>query len=111
ADIGFRFLPDIWRLSRTRAPNDPLVSCVMELATRWPLSSVGITGLPTVDVGGFVEEPSLRALYLDRIVQSGDRSRLDDPRIRRALREACGSYPELVSDLATAMNEDSAGSS
>lgn len=106
ADLAFRFLPDVWRLGRDIAANDPLVSCVQELAVRWPLSSVGIAGLPAVQIGGFVDDRSLLTLYIDRIVERSDRSRLDNSRVRNALREACGLYSELVPELAEALDGD-----
>lgn len=106
ADLAFRFLPDVWRLSRNAAANDPLVACVHELAARWPLSSVGIADLPALEIDGFIGDRCLQTLYVDRIVERGDRSRLADPRVRSALREACGMYPEWIPELAAALAED-----
>lgn len=106
ADLAYRFLPDVWRLSRNAAANDPLVSCVRELAARWPLSSVGIADLPALDVEGFINDRCLLTLYVDRIVERRDRSRLTDSRVRSALREACGMYTEWIPELAAVLAED-----
>jgi len=68
----------------------------MKIARAWPLSSVGVAGVSDVDVDPFIDHPSLRRLYADRIVERRDASRLGDPRVRAAVREAIGAHDELV---------------
>jgi len=41
-DLTFRFLPDVIRLARAVAPDDPLVLGLVRLAREWPLSSAGV---------------------------------------------------------------------
>jgi hypothetical protein len=107
ADVVYRYLPDLWRLTRELPPNDPLAPRVQDLATRWPLSSVGIDGLPPLEIDEFAGDSSLLLLYIDRIAERKDRSRLNDPRIRDALRSVCGLYPDLIPELTSAIADHS----
>jgi hypothetical protein len=63
-----------------------------------PLTEVG-------DVSPFIEHPSLRRLYADRIIERGDLTRLNDVSAAEAVREALGGYPEIASrPLAAALS-------
>jgi hypothetical protein len=96
ADLAFRYLPDLLALARGVAADDPLVTGLTELARRWPLSSVGVKGLEGLDVSSFVGDPALLQLYVDRIIERADQSRLTEPRVNEAVRTALGGYPELA---------------
>jgi hypothetical protein len=96
ADLAFRYLPDLLALARGVAADDPLVTGLTELARRWPLSSVGVKGLEGPDVSSFVGDPALLQLYVDRIIERADQSRLTEPRVNEAVRTALGGYPELA---------------
>jgi hypothetical protein len=100
-DVTLRFLPDAWRLARDASENDPLVSFLLKTAGRWPLSSVGIPGTSIGSIDGFADNPTLLALYVDRIIERRDQSRLDDPRVREAILRAIGAHDELAPELAT----------
>ena len=101
ADLSLRFLPDAWRLARDASESDPLVSFLLKTANRWPLSSVGISSTSISSVDGFATDPSLLALYVDRIIERRDNSRLDDPRVRESIRRAVGAHDVLAPALAT----------
>jgi len=101
ADLTLRFLPDAWRLAKETAEGDPLVTTICELAARWPLSSVGIPDLPAPAIDGIAEHPALLALYVDRIIERRDRSRLSNPRVRDAFLTAIGAHRELAPELMT----------
>jgi hypothetical protein len=105
ADLALRFLRDAWRLAKEAAEGDPLVTTIRELAARWPLSSVGIPDLPAPAIDGIAEHQALVALYVDRVIERRDRSRLNDPRVRDAFLTAMGAHPDLVPEL---MTKDSA---
>lgn len=105
ADLVLRFLPDAWRLARDASENDPLVSYLLNLASRWPLSSVGIPKALVSSIDGFADDPSLLALYVDRIIESRDQARLGDGRVREALLSAVGAHVELAPELATIAGE------
>ena len=99
ADLALQYLPDLLSLARGVAPDDPLATGLTDLARLWPLSSVGVKGLGEaggLDTEPFIGHPSLRQLYVDRIIERQDVSRLDDPAVRQAVREALGHFPELA---------------
>jgi hypothetical protein len=105
SDLALRFLPDVWRLARDASENDPLVSYLLELACAWPLSSVGIQNESNFAIDGFADNPSLMALYVDRIIERCDKSRLGDQRVREAFRAAVGAHAELAGELAAMIGE------
>ncbi len=91
-DLCLRFLPDLIGLARAVSKQDPLLKLLVELGTRWPLSSVGVTGIPSVDVKAFMDDGALRQLYVDRILEQEDAPRLRNPEVRRAVRESLGAH-------------------
>jgi hypothetical protein len=104
-DLTFRYLPDLMTLARAAASEgDPLVDTLLGLARAWPLSSVGMRDVGEVNVDAFRGHPALRQLYIDRIIARRDLSRLADPRVREAVREAIGLYPQLAPELAGAIH-------
>lgn len=104
ADLVLSILPDLLALARGPAPDDPARALLVRLARAWPLSSVGADlGPGPFDVDAFVGDASLRALYVDRILARVDLSRLGDPRVDDAAREALGARPELCPVVAHAL--------
>lgn len=107
ADLIFSVLPDLLSLTRGLEDADPLRAGLLRLAREWPLSSVGVTGLvpggPSFVLDAFFDDPSLRALYVDRILRRRDLTRLGSPRVDAALREALGGHPELCVEVASAL--------
>lgn len=107
ADVVLRFLPDLWRMARGLAPDDPLVAEILRTAAEWPVSSVGIAGLPPETVAARVAEidfaanPCLGRICADRIVATGDASRLAVPELRELVGAALGAYPDLAPALAS----------
>lgn len=107
ADLAFRFLPDLVRLTRAASPDDPLTAAVIQLAGNWPLSSVGLAGLEGIEIGSFFDDPCLRQLYLDRILERRDLSRLGDGRVRGGLRQSLGLFSELAPEICRELELDS----
>jgi hypothetical protein len=105
ADLVLRFLPDIWRLARDAAANDPLVSLLTELAGRWPLSTVGISGLHECSMDAIAGDRCLLQMYVDRVLQRRDRSRISDQRVRDAVLCAIGAHADLAPELAGAIRD------
>lgn len=99
-DFTCRFLPDLIRLAKAVSVEDPLVGCLLTLARQWPLSSVGVPDLGAVDISAFVRDECLLALYVDRVIASGDASRLDHPLVLSRVRTAIGLHAELAPRLA-----------
>lgn len=98
-DLTMRFLPDFVRLAKAMSPTDPLVVMLKELASEWPLSSVGIADLSPCDPEPFLSDRCLRMLYVDRIIAAKDRSRVGHPIVRDAVQSAVGIHPELGFEL------------
>ncbi len=96
-------LPDLSNLARAVSKQDPLLGLLVELGARWPLSSVGMTGIPSVDEQAFMDDGALRQLYVDRILEREDSTRLRSPEVRRATRESLGAH--TVAALAEMMED------
>jgi hypothetical protein len=104
-DLVMQFLQDVLRLAKAAAPQDPLVTWLLELGRRWPLSSVGIANIGDVDASPLKENSALWRLYLDRVLATEDRARLVDSDARRAIAALIGAYPGLAGALAGALAE------
>lgn len=104
-DLTFRFLSDLEKFARSASEKDPLVDCLRQWASDWPLSSVGMAEVEEVKLEGFIEHPGLRQLYVDRIITAADTSRLIDPRVRDQALSHLGMYPELAPPVAAACTQ------
>jgi hypothetical protein len=102
-DLIFRFLPDLVRHVRAAASADPLVDELLSWGRQWPLSSVGIAGVEveaaSVDLAAVLSSPGLLQMYVDRIIDRRDNSRIGHHAVRQALAAAIGLHPELAPDL------------
>lgn len=105
ADLFFRQLPALARWIERMAPGDPLVQQVARLGTAWPLSSVGMTLAQVGEVDAIMTSDSLRVLYVDRVIEARDLSRLAAPLVREAVRHAIGEFPQLAPEVARAVKE------
>lgn len=108
-DLTFRFLPDLHRLARGASEGDPLLERLLSWGCDWPLSSVGMT-LPRIGpTEPVLADRCLAALYRDRIIATGDRSRLDTPGVALLLQEAAGANRQWIApfglDLAAPIPE------
>lgn len=95
-DLVLRHLPRLFQLARHLSNADPLVQQMKQIAATWPLSSVGIAGLEKLQLDSFIAQPALRRLYADRVIASGDLSRMGDPRLDDLLRADVGVHRELA---------------
>lgn len=102
-DVVFRLLPDLWRLARAVSEQDPLMNHLRTLATTWPLSSVGVPNVVGCDVSVIRGHAGLLRMYADRVIAWQDVSRLDDPHVRAAIREAIGHFDALAPTIAAAL--------
>jgi hypothetical protein len=110
-DLTFRMLPDLYHRARATSRNDPLVARLAGWADDWPLSSVGMPAVtrekaaadPT-RIDAILEHPSLRTLYIDRIIARNDLSRLSDRRVAELATAAIGLHEELAPELLAAAN-------
>lgn len=102
-DLVFRYLPDVTRFARSAAEADPLIQHLQRWSQTWPLSSVGMPDVGEVGVDGFSECPSLLRLYADRVIATGDVTRLADPCVREVVRASLGMHTELAPAIAKAL--------
>ncbi len=93
-DLTFRFLPDLMRLARTDAENDPLLGYLRQWAVNWPLSSVGIPDVTPNSIEPIVSHPCLLNIYRDRVIarlpSPWNTGFPGDPRIEEAVAQAVG---------------------
>lgn len=100
ADLALRHLPEIHRMARSLSDSDPLIQELELVARRFPLSSVGIALKEPPDLALVQRSDSLWRLYLDRVLERQDVSRLASPAVRVAVRDALGMHPQLAPKLA-----------
>ena len=103
-DLTLAYLPSLFHLAERVAPDDPVLDAVRQLASEWPLSSVGISGIDCPTRLLFWENHSLRTLYVDRLLETRDLTRLEDPLVARTTQAALGAYPELEPKIMEFLN-------
>lgn len=103
-DLTFAYLPSLYQLAERVAPSDPVLDVLRELAVEWALSSVGMPDVGCPSRLTFWENPCLRSLYVDRVIEFRDVSRLEDARVADAVRAALGAYPELEPRIMETLN-------
>ena len=103
-DLVFQYLPDLYKLARGAAPDDPLLRKLDEWALAWPLSSVGMPNNTEPDIEPILNHLSLLLCYADRIVLRRDVSRLSNSRVREAVRAQLGMHVELAPQFAEALS-------
>jgi hypothetical protein len=104
-DLTLRFLPGLHALARAASAGDPLTQALLKLGQDWPLSSVGMPECVPTSVDAILSDPGLRQVYVDRILERGDASRLSAPRVEEAVREAVGDHAALAGHLEAALGE------
>lgn len=104
-DFLFRYIPDLAKFAGAAAEQDPLLGVLRGWAREWPLSSVGMSGVDDIAIDGFEENGCLMQLYADRIVTTGDTSRLSCTSARNAVHRAFGMYPDLAPGLSAAFTQ------
>ena len=104
-DLTLRFLPGLHAMARAASPGDSLTLALRKLGEDWPLSSVGMPECVPASVDAILSDPGLRQVYVDRILERGDASRLSDPRVKEAVREAVGEHAALAGRLEPAIGD------
>lgn len=107
-DCGCAALPDVIRLARIAARNDPLVEHLVEFGTCWPLSSVGATGITCELPAEISQHPALRQLFVDRVIQREDAGRIQEEPVRDLVAAAVGLHAPLAGELATLLKPETA---
>jgi hypothetical protein len=109
ADLVFQYLPDLIRMTRSLSAGDPFLEQLLALGRAWPLSSVGVPEMTGLDVSSFIDHPSLRQLYADRIIAASDVARLSDAKMDDAVRSSLGAFPHLSKSLAKVLETSASG--
>lgn len=104
-DLTLRHLPKLFELARHLSNADPLLLQMKQIAANWPLSSVGIAGLENLQLDSFMGHPALLRLYTERIIATGDATRLSDSRIADFIRADLGLHSELAPALAAKLSQ------
>lgn len=91
-DLTLRHLPAFFHLVRHTTPGDVLLHRLKSIAAAWPLSSVGIDTGEAVNPQAVMDHPSLRMLYIDRIIAAKDTARCQHPDVLRAVQEVIGDH-------------------
>ncbi|WP_395743691.1 hypothetical protein [Prosthecobacter sp.] len=104
-DLTLRHLPELHAMAKSMSESDPLVSGIEAAAKIFPLSSVGIALPQPPDLTAIRRHESLWRLYIDRVIERQDASRLDDEPTRLAVADALGAHalslaPRLAAKLA-----------
>ena len=99
ADLCLRYLPDVLRLVRSGAADDPLVQIIESLLKDWPLSAVGVQEIELVKRPVAFRDEGLWKLYIDRIIERSDKRLLSDPDVHHAVTASVGAFPQLVPAL------------
>lgn len=92
ADLVLRYLPSLFELAKGLAPADLLVKELYNTAVKWPLSSVGIQLNDAVQDEVVLLSPSLRQLYIDRIIAAKDYKRIYNKEMENYLYEVTGNH-------------------
>lgn len=102
-DLVFRYLPDLYAHAHSASEDDVLVAQLRLWANRCPLSSVGIPGIEPKNIDVLAGHPTLRTMYVDRIIAKKDFARLADSRVREWIKSAVGAFPQLAPEIAKAI--------
>ena len=121
-DLTFRFLPDLTNFSQAVATDDPLSIQLQRWCHQWPISSVGVRAWKNqhaesnqtnadastsdaseddcqLNLTGFIDDPCLLQIYVDRILSRKDRSRINHPKIINEIKRIAGAHPDLTASL------------
>jgi hypothetical protein len=105
ADLTLRYLPDLLDLAKGLSPQDPLVISLTELGSRFPLSCAGPADQDTdpsaLDL--LCSHPCLRRMLGDRVIARKMTGMLKHAKVREAVHEALGIYPDLAPAMADAI--------
>jgi len=85
-DLVFRSWWDLVKRSAAENEDDPLNATLLNIAARWPLAAVGTPAKPSSDRLAVVcGHPSLRQIYIDRVIQRADREKAADPLVAESI--------------------------
>lgn len=96
ADLLLRFLPQLAERAARISGTDELLKVFTDVGRAWPLSSVGMRNCGPVRLPDSLNNPTLWRVYVDRVLQAGDKDRMADAKVRLAVEAACGPFSEFA---------------
>lgn len=90
-DLALSFLPGLYRNAVLLSEEDELTLTLRQLARKWPLSSIGVPGVEVRASPSFLGNAALAQLYVDRLLEADDASRLHADLVMR-VRQSLGAY-------------------
>lgn len=104
ADLCLRWLPDLYAQARAISPTDPLLTHLRTLASRAPLSGIGIPWKsddseakgPATIPNAAQNDTGIWRLLIDRVIERRDREKLSHPAILNSVRSALGAYADIL---------------
>jgi hypothetical protein len=91
-DGCLRHLPRLHHKAKSLSQDDALVALLEQTARTFPLSSVGIDAEGPWEAATVLQHPSLKLMYVDRIIEHRDKSRLEEAETRAAVEAALGNH-------------------
>jgi hypothetical protein len=95
ADLCLRHWPDVYRMARARAEDDPLVKVMSGLAAVFPLSSLGMSP-PLLPDSPVIRRAGLRQIFAERALERSDHACLAVPEIDALVRLKLGAYAAIL---------------
>lgn len=109
ADLCLRYLTQLFDFVKGLSPDDILVKCLEQVATKWYFSSVGIDfEVKNIDLQTILKSSSLTYAYIDRIIKYNDLKRVNNPEVMELIKEVLGNYSDILwSDFSLLAQEKS----
>src|SRR6056297_1015451 len=96
-DIVLRFWPDLCNRARQIAGTDPLHETLAGGAAEWPLAAVGMdVDIPTDRLQTVLAAPTLRRIFVDRVVERQDARLAANREVRMILNDDAGAHAETL---------------
>jgi hypothetical protein len=96
ADLVFRHLPSLLRLAKGLAPADVLVTAIIKTLENWPYSAAGVQLEEIKNEAIIFSDASLKISYLDRLIQAGDRSKIENAGLQEAIFSVAGAHLDTI---------------
>ena len=96
ADLCLHYLPDLRETIARIADGDPLLKIIDHLATKLPLSAVGITLDPLPETSLINSHPGLAQHYAERIIACRDHARATDPSTAEVISRLVGVHRKTL---------------
>jgi len=91
ADLMLRFLPSVIEILQSLTPEDPLIELLTQLLEKWHYSGIAFPlNSENLSFETELQDPCLRQLYLDRVVEKSRLDLIENPILNPLLRANYG---------------------